>query len=429
MLPPKLVFYLEVVCFYHVSVIIEGNRFILVFHSNQRGIKYMKSIRIALLLVGFWSLQVAGVQAAILDEVKFHVENFYYGTQPPNLKTLTSIEQIESKLDGFSEYLTFEEYQTLKASIENPSTAAPRVANTSLSVLPNVSSKMLYGGVGYIRLHSFSLDAKSKIETEWKTLQSQGATQLIFDLRYNGGGYVDSSVQLLGMFKNVPYAYNMLSRAGTKLIPVTPARIQFPNNPSILINSYSASAAEMVAVAVKDSKSGTLYGQQTFGKGSVQAFYELSDGGALKLTTSHFEGPKGTLVNKVGIKPDIQVIAGKEIAAAHYDQIDRQLSMKRYLKTTTLEQVPTNKTFTIKFSQPMKFTEGQTQPRIELVKMGGKSQPISWAIKDEYSLVTTPTQLLEKNETYLLIVHPQFSNQKGVGMIKGSYTMVTVKPN
>jgi carboxyl-terminal processing protease len=185
----------------------------------------------------------------------------------------------------------------------------------------------------------------------------------------------------------------------------------------------------MVAIAVKDAKAGTLIGQQTFGKGSIQSFYELSDGGALKLTTANFKGPKGTIVNKVGISPDKIVIAGKEVSVAHYANLENQLNIKLYKKTTTLEQVPTNKAFTIKFSQPMKFSEDDSLPRIELVKMGGQVQPISRKIKDEYSLIVTPKQLLEKDETYLLIVHPQFSNQKGVVMRKGSYTMVTVKIN
>lgn len=389
----------------------------------------MKSIRIIVLLAVFWSLQVVSTQAAIIDEIKFHVENFYYGTQPTNLKSLTSIEQIESKLDGVSEYFTKEEYELYKSTINSPLSKISTVAALSVSAIPNVTSKMLYGQVGYIRLHSFSEDAKLKVESEWRTLKSQGATHIIFDLRYNGGGYVDSAVQLLGLFKNVPNAYNMLDRSGSRLIPVSPSTNQFPNNPSILINPYTASASEIMAIAVKDANAGTLIGQKSFGKGSIQSFYELSDEGALKLTTSHFKGPKGTIVNGVGIKPNQIVVAGKEVAVAHLNQIQRQLNIKRYKQTSTLNQVPSNKTFTVKFSDNMQFIENQNVSKIELVKMGGKAVPITWSKKDETSLLVTPTQLLEKNETYILIIHPQFSNQKGITMRKGSYTIVTVQAN
>jgi carboxyl-terminal processing protease len=147
----------------------------------------------------------------------------------------------------------------------------------------------------------------------------------------------------------------------------------------------------------------------------------------MKLTTANFKGPKGTIVNKVGIKPDVEVVAGKEVSVAHYTQIEQQLNMKLYKKTSNLEQVPTNKTFTIRFSQPMDFTETESLPKIELVKMGGKAQPITWKMIDEYNLIITPTQLLENNESYLLIVHPKFSDQKGVAMRRGSYTKVTVE--
>lgn len=398
------------------------------FIERKRGVD-MKAIRIIVLVTVFWSLQVVSTQAAILDEIKFHVENFYFGTQPTNLKKLTSIDQVESKLDGFSEYLTKEEYQLYKNSINNPVSGIQNLASFGLSVIPNVSSKMLYGQVGYIRLHSFSEDAKLKVESEWKSLKSQGAKHIIFDLRYNGGGYVDSAVQLLGLFPSVPNAYNLQSRAGATMVTVKPSVNQFPINPSILINSYTASASEIMAIAVKDSKAGTLIGQKTFGKGSIQSFYELSDEGALKLTTSHFKGPKGSIVNGVGIQPNQITVAGKEISAAHMIQIEKQLRTKLYKQTSPLNQVPTTKTITVKFSHTMPFNEEQDSPRIELVKMGGKAVPITWTKKDETSLVITPTQLLEKNETYMLIVHPQFTNQDGVAMRKGSYTIVTVKAN
>ncbi|WP_144511977.1 S41 family peptidase [Bacillus sp. FJAT-22090] len=290
--------------------------------------------------------------------------------------------------------------------------------------VPTVSKQLLYGNVGYIGLTSFSDDGATLVQQAKNTLQKQGATSFILDLRNNGGGYVHTAEELIGLFPKSPYAYALHTRQQSELVKSVPQSSLFPSNTKVLINGYSASASEMTAGALLDQKSAVLYGQTTYGKGSMQTFYNLSDGSYLKLTVANFTGPKGTPIHKTGVKPQVTTAQGQELAKAHLDSIIE--ANKTYKKMPALQKVPTTKKFTVTFSNTVVDTREQ---KVELVKLGDTgSVPIMLTKKSSNQFVITPKAPLEKGAAYLLLIHPTFQAKTGKGMKTGAYAEVTVQP-
>ncbi|WP_313894798.1 S41 family peptidase [Psychrobacillus sp.] len=297
-----------------------------------------------------------------------------------------------------------------------------KITRTKFQV-PIVTKELLHGNVGYISLNTFSDDGAILVRQAKTALMRQGATSFILDLTNNGGGYVQAAEELIGLFPNSPYAYKLNLRNEEQLVSSLKSTSLFPKNTKVLVNGYSASASEMTAGALLDQKSATLYGQKTYGKGSMQSFYPLSDGSYLKLTTAHFTGPKGTIINKTGITPQVVTEKGSELAKAHEDTL--LATYKTYKKMSALSNVATTKEFTVTFSMPV-ADKGQSQ-KLELVKLGGQSVPVTVKQKSETQFVIKPKTPLEKGAAYLLVVHPTFQEKDGEWMKVGAYAEVTVQ--
>ena len=287
--------------------------------------------------------------------------------------------------------------------------------------VPVVTEKLLYGNIGYISISTFSEDGALLVQEAKEKLLKQGATSFILDLTNNGGGYVHTAEELIGLFPNSPYAYTLRTRAHSGVVKSVKSDSLFPKNTKVLVNGYSASASEMTAAALLDQQSAVLYGQKTFGKGSMQSTFRLSDGSYVKLSIAHFAGPKGTIVNNTGILPHIVTEVGKELEQAHLDAI---LANKTYKKMASLTNVPISKEFTVTFSDDVK-----AKSNIELVKLGGtNSVPVAIKQKSSTQLVVTPQASLERGAVYLLLIHPKIQSTKGKWMKKGAYVEVTVQP-
>ena len=289
--------------------------------------------------------------------------------------------------------------------------------------VPVVSYEMLYGNVGYISINSFSEDGASLVISAKEELSKQGAASYILDLRNNGGGFVKTAEELIGLFPNSPHAYMLMLKNQVGLVKSVPQNVLFSKNTKVLINGYSASASEMTAAALLDYKSATLYGQRTYGKGSMQSFYQLSDGSYLKLTIAEFAGPKGTVVNKTGVQPHVETEEGIELEKAHLDTILEKYPA--YKQLPSLKNVEQTKQFTITFSQAVEL---KAKEGIELIPLGAtKKIPITIEQKSTNQLKVIPTKL-EKGAAYLLLIHPTFQSKKDIQMEQGAYVEVTVQP-
>lgn len=170
----------------------------------------------------------------------------------------------------------------------------------------SVSAKMLPGDIGYVRLRQFGDKTGAELHQHLQTLLNQGARSVILDLRNNGGGYIDASIDVCSEFlppqRLVVYTEGRVNRRENYLTKHKP----LVNVPVVvLINRFSASASEITAAALHDYKVAKLIGETSFGKGSVQQVFENGDGSALKMTVAHFFSPLGHKINHVGLVPDI----------------------------------------------------------------------------------------------------------------------------
>lgn len=168
------------------------------------------------------------------------------------------------------------------------------------------ASYMLRPTIGYIRLSSFGATTHDEFTACIKELKKQGMTDLVLDLQDNGGGYLQAAADLL----------NELLEQGDLLVYTqgrTVRRQEFRAKGNgifqkgrvvVLVNEYSASAAEIVSGALQDQDRGTVVGRRTYGKGLVQRPIDLPDGSMIRLTVAHYFTPSGRCIQKPYVKGD-----------------------------------------------------------------------------------------------------------------------------
>jgi carboxyl-terminal processing protease len=184
----------------------------------------------------------------------------------------------------------------------------------------SVMQQTLEPGYGYVRITSFSettADDMAHAIALLKRENPKGLTGLVLDLRNNPGGVLQAGVAVADAFHThgiIVSAEGRTSDARFRM-EATPGDLIEGAELVVLVNGGSASAAEIVAGALKDHNRAELIGHKTYGKGSVQTVMPLSHGGAIKLTTSRYFTPSGTSIHGKGIIPDI-VAQGPEEAPA-----------------------------------------------------------------------------------------------------------------
>lgn len=174
--------------------------------------------------------------------------------------------------------------------------------------LPNVESRMLDNGIGYIRLRNFTPDARAKIDEALKQMDQSKLKGIVFDLRENPGGLLTSAIDVASAFiKDGTILVEDFGKGKQQTFTSTGNTIE-PTVPMVvLVDKNSASASELVAGALQDRKRATILGETTFGKGTVQTWQELVNGGGVRLTIARWLTPNGHWIHKNGITPDIQV--------------------------------------------------------------------------------------------------------------------------
>jgi carboxyl-terminal processing protease len=177
--------------------------------------------------------------------------------------------------------------------------------------LPTVEAKMLPGTTfGYIKVTMETAETANEFNKALDTLKSQKVTGLVLDLRNNPGGlFPDPVLEIAGQFlKNNDVVLYEKYRDGTEREYKAGGRRGAVDLPLVvLINSGTASAAEILAGALQDYKRAPLIGEPTYGKGSVQAIRQLSDGSALHITTATWFTPKRNHIESTGLQPDIAI--------------------------------------------------------------------------------------------------------------------------
>jgi len=170
--------------------------------------------------------------------------------------------------------------------------------------LPIVTTGMLDKGIGYLALSGFTSDAGKEVKRQLDTLEKNGLTSLVLDLRNNGGGYVNAAQEIAGLFIEKGVLAHMRDRDGVdQPLEISGSAKSYPV--VILVNGNTASASELLSGALRDYGVAKLVGTKTYGKGVVQSLIPMKSGGVLKLTIQEYYTPLGKKVDKVGLKPDL----------------------------------------------------------------------------------------------------------------------------
>lgn len=194
---------------------------------------------------------------------------------------------------------------------------------------PTVDHKMLEGKIGLIAVSAFEDVTKKQFRDALDELEAEGEKALIIDLRNNGGGLITTAVDMLDRLLPEGLLVYTQDKEGKREEYNSTDDESFDKPIAILVNEHSASASEVFAGAMQDYEKAVLVGTTTFGKGIVQSVFDLTDGTALKLTTSKYYTPKGRNIHGIGLEPDIKVEWGEQKGS----EIDNQVqSAIEYLK-------------------------------------------------------------------------------------------------
>jgi len=172
--------------------------------------------------------------------------------------------------------------------------------------LKTVGHKMLDNNIGYIQIVSFSEDTANEFNEAYNDLKNQGMKALVLDLRNNPGGLLTTCVEIAKKLVPKGEIVSIVDKQGNK--ETYSSSLEAPEYPLVvLINKNSASASEILSGAIQDTKSGTIIGNTSYGKGSVQTILPMFEDDAVKLTIAKYYTPSGRSIDGTGITPDIEI--------------------------------------------------------------------------------------------------------------------------
>ena len=197
---------------------------------------------------------------------------------------------------------------------------------------PSVGGYMLPDTkIGVLKIAAFNENTGTEFEEEYHKLEKQGMEATVLDLRGNPGGILDAGVSVARMLVPKGPIVSIKYKSGGSITEESELeKIKYPL--AVLIDHGSASASEIVAGAIKDTKAGYLIGEKSFGKGSVQTIIGLDGKTALKITAAKYYTPSGVSIHHVGIEPDLVVaLPETEDGKAGYVTDTQMKAAKKYL--------------------------------------------------------------------------------------------------
>jgi carboxyl-terminal processing protease len=197
----------------------------------------------------------------------------------------------------------------------NQQTLNLTLVRETIQIVSVRDARVIDGGIGYVQLIEFSDHTAAQFDQAVQQLIKQGIHSLIIDMRNNPGGLLDAAVEVAEPFfkKNELIVYTQGRKPTDReefraKVDVPPITLPI----AVLINAGSASAAEIVTGALKDTGRAVVVGERSFGKGSVQSIFRLANGEGMRLTTARYFTPGGATIHEKGIAPHVEVVMTPE---------------------------------------------------------------------------------------------------------------------
>jgi carboxyl-terminal processing protease len=204
--------------------------------------------------------------------------------------------------------------------------------------VPNIEAEVVAEGIGHIRLNSFTPNARVELETAISNLDADPLRGLVLDFRGNGGGLLDSAIDVASLLidTGVILTEDFGDRQLTLQARGNAINLDIPI--VLLVDETSASASELVAGAWQDYGLVTVMGETTFGKGTVQTWHPLVNGGGIRLTVARWLTPQQNWIHEVGVTPDILVEWNPLTVEEYEDDIQLDAAI-RFLTETLAEPI------------------------------------------------------------------------------------------
>lgn len=194
--------------------------------------------------------------------------------------------------------------------------------------IPSVVSKTFEKNdkkVGYIAIDIFSANTYKEFKSELEKLESKKIESLIIDVRNNPGGHLSQVTNILELFLKKNKVLYQIEKKGVKEKIVSKTSEKRKYKIAVIINNSSASASEILASSLKESYHATIVGETSYGKGTVQQAYQLSNGTTLKYTTQKWLTAKGKWINEKGVEPDVSAVLDSSYYDNPTEENDNQL--------------------------------------------------------------------------------------------------------
>lgn len=203
-------------------------------------------------------------------------------------------------------------------------------------------SANIINGVAVVHIPVFQNNTQQQFLMALTKL-NQPFNMLVLDLRNNPGGVLSAANDIASLFMNDKVVVQIKNRQGIQEVMRTHGKAQFADLPlAVLQNRYSASAAEVLASALQNNQRAKVYGETSYGKGSIQSIIPINDSEAVKLTVAHYYSSKGEKIDGVGVKPDV-ALTGAE--TGWLDQVLADLQTTKRSNQFLLKPTPTPQSF------------------------------------------------------------------------------------